>query len=818
MTLFQQVVNYRRYQEWLQENLLDLGTNTQVFFVGSLAEPTIGVLGETLQILRNFPHSMGRDNLFSRVVAFLSLQSSVSNPLPAEEIFAVCRELGRFSFAGPHKMNTAYGDNLVVYSALFDALFILDDPILGSTPPDKEEGQLLAEAMYTLIHPTSRQIWENVQNDLTDSGQIRHNSHQAVAHGLGIATLYIPAQLVKRYVAARLAYAAIFGELVNHTEGLVCQNMIQPEQPFSTARRFLTSGPYVHPVFRWILDADASSHFDIVPDLDSGFITAFQGQLSHSLVRALNEIPADISHICLSLETLDAHLKQCEVWFKSSKPANMNAPERFAFQYTLTKWQESVLALLKELRTWKQAFFSPEQVGTSASTNLLVSDWRSSRTRSGWRNDFGEDVTSSAPKDISSILNLYRKDAEKKLAAGFNNHIYRSVVSDPAGSLHELESYYADTVRPELSRFTSEPSLSFKRVHDRLEWWVRLAPDQVPQLYLVCWSAHGEITSEPNPRYCFKADQLQGFVDAVFDLAISQTSALEADLTGKWFNQRVRLFADFLYQAKEAFLSYDQDIALLDNNIASRRSYLISHDPTLSRELVGRVFPDTPRSEKNELAGGDPTRFTALSLRLNIPFGAVTALENIKREYIGKSPEKIHVYIQEQVAAVYERRIWNLERTRTLLSPDFVSLLADPQLVTLFCQALFTGTIASSYDESGRQQSWKVSAFDGFAELELAPVGGDGLLTAFRRFVLELPNEQDLNQNPHRNFHPTKRTQYLNLLTKKSKENIAESHAVRDSLKQEFESWRKKGEQDGLARSFSIILQCELDEPVWKGW
>lgn len=821
MTLFQQVVNYRRYQEWLQESLLDLGANIQVVFVGSLAEASIGMLGDALQILWNFPYSMGRASLFSRVVAFLSLQSVAPNELTPEETFATCREIGRFTFPGPHKMRKEYGGNSMVHSALLDALFLQEEPALPKgVSPDKGSAQLLAESLYVLMDSSSPKIWENLKNHLAKSGQVRHDTHQTVAHSLGVATVYIPTHTIKRYVAARLAYAALVGEQLNRAEGLVCRKPAQPEQPIVTARRLLTNGPYDHPSFRWILDADSSTYFTNVPDLGPDFITAFQGQISNTLVHSLNQTPADLSHLCLSFQALERHLRQCMDWFNISKPTNPNAPERFSFQYTLSRWQENIQELLRELHGWEQVLLPVRQDEASFSQlNTLVPNWHDATDVSSWRSDVKNTTSVPAKKGVSSILSSYRKDAEDALVTGFNDYVYRSIVSDLTGSLNEVEIYYADTVRPELLRFSSEPSPPYKRIMERLEWRIQLKPDQTAQLYLVCWPARSGETPEPDARYCFKSDQAQAFADAVFNLACSQITALESDLTGKWFHQRVQLFTDFLHRASQVSLNYDPNIESM-GNVAYRQSYLISHDPTLSRALVSSVFPDTPRREINELDEGDPIRLTALSLRLNIPFSAVTVLKNISRQYVDTLPEKIHLYTQEQVASIYERRFWKLERNRILFPPDFVTLLADPQLVTLFCQGLFTGVIKAAYDESNPQQIWKIISVDEFAELELATISGDGLLTAFRRFVLELPNEVDLNQNPHRNFHSTRRLRYLEALTRKIKKSAldAESRVVRMGLKEELERWKKKGELDNFALSFSVILQCEMDEPIWKDW
>lgn len=817
--LFQQVLNYRRYKDWLKESLLDLGNGTQVFFVGSLDEPVSGILGDLLQILRNFPENLGKAGLLSRVVALLSLQSSSANKLPPQEVFAACREIGRFTFPGPHRMNLSYGGEQVIFSALLDGLFILEDTFDMKPGSGESSEHVLAESLFALVHPSAQKIWENLNVDLAASGRIRHDYHQAVVHSAGVATLHVPTASIKRYMAARLANAAIVGERTNVDEGIVAlKKTANDESPQKTARRFLLDEPYVHPVFGWILDASSPGYFDIVPNLDQEFIPAFQSQLSHGLVRALNQIPSDILHLCSSLEWLEDHLAHCKNWLHASKPRNANAPERFAFQYALTKWHESVHDLSQDLHAWKKLFFSSPASETSLREVPAISDWRQLVNPSDWKEGRGNKIAQT--RNIFSILNAHRENAEKALKAGIEDRVCRSVALDSRDDMQEMESYYAQSIRPELSRFMSDPSSLFLRVRDRLEWWIRISPNNTPQLFLVCWPAHANTRPEPPPEYCYKADRAADFVDAVNALAYSQTRGIESELTGDWLRRRANRFVDFLRRAGDAYIRYDQNFASLINNSASRRSYLISHDQAMNRELVPFVFSETPRSEINELDQGEPSRVTAVSFRLNVPLDTIRYFQETRHEYIEKSPEKLHLYPQEQTAVNYEKRIWKLNRTRVLLSPDFVSMLADQSLVTIFCQGVINNIICPVQDKNGRALQWTVTSLENFSELELAPVGGDGLLFAFKCFVLDLPSETDITQNPHNHFHPSRRAQFLNLVRKYAKENALslEAQNNRENIKNEFEYWKNRGEKDEVARSFYTVLQCELDEPVWKDW
>jgi hypothetical protein len=820
--LFQQVVNYKRYQEWLHETLLDLGADIQVFFVGSIAEITIGLMGDSIQILSNFSRGLGKPRLISRVCAFLSLRSLSSFALPAEEVFASYREISRYTFNGPHGMNPSFGQESTIELALLDYLFILDD-VLPITLAEKQEvniAQLLADSLFSLIHPSARFLWENLLNDLPLSGRIRQESHQSVVHGIGNATLYIPITEIKRYISARLAHAVLFGEQADLEEGLVKPSSSLKENPQFLARRFLLNGPFPHPVYKWLLDASSSNYFNAIPDLSTEFVLVFQAQIAHSLTQYLNQSPVDFGQACAALDWLETHLKKCENWLSSSKPDNPNAPERFTFQHILFKWRESLRFLSDDLANWqKKMLFSPAPA-IPAVTAVSTSDWRNtSSIVSDWRQG-NSPGSSQTPANVSETLKAWRMRSEAMLSKSSNDPIYRSVLADANGGLKELELYYADTVRPELSRIGTSTGTSFARIRQQLEWWIQVTPDRLPQLYLVCWPATMQPATVPTSEVRFRSDQVQEFAAALMELTLSQTESLESDLTINWFGRRLRHMADFLHRADDAFIEYDRNQAAHFANAASRRSYLISYDPTLSRDLVTAVFPNTPRLEINELSGGQKTRFTAITLRLNIPFDTINKLQEFRREYSEKQSESIHLYSQERTAVVYEKRLWKLHRSRILLSPEIVTLLVDPHLVTLFFQSLFTGVLHVEQDEIDNQSYWTLKAVKEFSSLRLAPLGKDGLYSALRHFALELPNAADINQNPQNHFHPSRRLHYISSLTALSKELAfkPETRDIRESLKVEFDVWKSRAELDELARSFHTLIVCELDEPVWTGW
>lgn len=830
---FQQVINYKKYQEWLQESLADLNSGVQVFFVGSLSDASIGILGEALQILRSIPKNLGRANLLLRVCAFLSLGSVNKSGLAESEIFAASREVGRMTFSGPHCMNTSYGAESVVRTALLDHLFILDTELPPSIPERKEVNiaQHLAETLFSLLHPSASFLWENLLNDIKQAAGIRTKSSHAVVHSVGIATSYIPLQKMKQYIALRLAFAALFGEREAKQEGLLTRAEERDVTQVGNAQhKFLTARTsFFHPVFDWILRASDSSYFDEVPDLEpENFIPIFQLQLSHSLLAYLNEIPANLEKAKQELSQLDSHLLKCENYFKHSKPRQSNTVGRLNFEYILSKWRETVNALVADLAEWQKNILgkidtgSPGKPVSSTSGISAVTDWRTEPlTKSGgWREIGKDEPVLSRLSNTHDILLQWRKDVESELSVANTDRIYRSVAADDEGDLSQLETYYMDTVRPELSIVGRGNSPNFIRVQERLQWWVEIIPDKAPKLYLLCWLPSFKKAIDPPPQDVrFRPEQFEGLASRLLNLALMQTERVEADLAGEWFPRRATTKADFLRRAEDVYIKYDHNLAAKFSEAAKRRSYLITNSPGLSRNIVYDIFPNTPRLEINELTDGEKARCTALTLRLNIPVGSILKLREFQQTYSDGAAETVHLYSQERTAAAYEKRVWKLQREKILLAPEITVLLANPGLVTLFFQSLFAGVIRQNRRHDDKL-IWQVDELDDFAPLELADSGKSGLLQAFQRFVLELPNDESVNQNPKNHFHPERRNYYLAALTEKAKkQRVASGKSGVDRLiSEQVAYWQHQAQNDEKAHSFYVLLVCELEEPVWRDW
>lgn len=827
--LFQQRVNASRLRDWLQETLLDLGDGVQVFLIGSLAEPICGMMGEALQMLRLLPPSMAKKNPFVRVSALLSLSAEgLERPaLSLEEVFAAFREAGRFTFNGPHRMNNDLSLSLLVRSALLDHLFLVESPVNfqnGSSPLLIDVPQALAETLFTLVHPSARFLWENLINDLRLAGQLRQQTHLPVLHGVGISTLYIPLQHIKKYLAARLAYAAMFGEQKDEEEGFLSSRTLPEEAPpLLRASRLLRAGSpsssALHPLFDWLFTLNSPASLNALPTLGPEYISAFQSQLANGLFQTLNAAPANLKQLSETLAALLQHLENIQTWMQSARPANPRHPSRAIFASLLPRWKETTQAVLNNLQTWENALQVASASVSSPTPTPLPASWRS--TTGSWRKESSAPPP-AAPKNVFQAFTQARSEAEKALTrAPGDRVVYRSVMAETPGDTRELEKYYTESVRPELHTFLNQPSLAFRRLRERLQWWVRLSPNREPEIYLLCWPPGADTsTGQPPDQGTFRADQALELAQALLRLASRQAEQAEADLTGSWFVGRIRALAREM-SVEEPYLAYDHQLLSPQEQ---RRSYLISHDPTLSRAVLKDVFPQISRLSVTELPGGDPSRFTALTLRLNLPQSAILTLQQAQTAYSEKLPENLHLYPQEAKAAAYERyarRNFGLSFT---FAADFLPAFSDPQAAPLFCKAWLYGVI-DLFQEEGVMPEWQVAPLGGaFSALPLAPGGPGSLLQAFFRFTVELPFAPDVELNPQNHFHSQRRQAYFRALVTEINHRALEpeTQAILARRKDEIQAWReqagnwKNPQADLLLQSFALVLHAEYNQSSLK--
>jgi hypothetical protein len=727
-----------------------------------------------------------------------------------------------------------------VHAALLDYVLFLE--ARGSSPHALDlsglpfiDGmrQAMAEVLFSLMHPAGRVLYLDLIK--TPAAEIRAQSHNAIVHSLGIATLYIPLQDLELYAAARLARAVIFSENeVRAREGLayhLSEAFVDSEAAEANARDWLSKGPSAHPFFGWLLNAQDAAYFRIIPNIGPEFKGAFKTQLAHGLVQVLND-PALVDRLGLarlSLGWLEQRFSNLVEWHRQALMKQTGSPERRWLQDFLDEGLKAIEHLLNQVRAWEAVLYPRSSASGGQSLSRENSESFSFTPGSWWgspqdnpQKEITEQNQAFMGDTLEEIFEYKRQHAEKRLLQSGAGQVRRSVLDGGEGDLREARIYYENTVRSELASHALETGRAFERVRERLGWWVQLG--EQPKVLLVCFPAEysrEDEQAELPEEALWEPGQCAGLAQTILELCRIQTRGLSDDLVGPWLRDRFLRSAEFLGRANDPLVRYDQQAAVSGYYRTIRKAYLVGRDKALTGECRPRVFPNISSSDIQEQGGGEPDRLTAITIEYNIPLGTLLLLKKYYSSY--SHQESYHIYIQEQIATRYERQIRSFAGWVELPS-DLSMLLVDAQRVSLFCQAIFCGLIQVVPDELGYRRNWSVMSHivEAVQPFQLAPANSPSdLLSAMRAFVLDLPNSPGLESQFGSPFHPSRYAGFIDRLWKEARRcrGRADFTNQREHFEREYLTyWRQQGEQDSLARAFANLLQAELEEPVWRDW
>lgn len=837
LSLFLEAGALRYFHEWLHSCLMTLQRNIQVFVLASAAEPEISLVGPILQILRLKPET---SSPYSNLIVMLSLTSvsSVLTIAPAES-YASLREISRLTYSGPHKMTEMpLLRESIVRSALIDHLFIFDEsqPRLrdNSIPMRFENGlgQSMAEVLYNFCHPASQPFWEHAQNDASTLGHYRYQLHEPVISAVGVRTLHVPLAEMQAFLAARLSQAVIFGDDQRDLrEQLIPPGVTPPADPKTIetlARNWLIDkDPNFHPVFEWLWTIQSPQDLRTLPDFSYEFKDLYAAKLSYRLVRFLNE-PDEIDKLrtaVLVIKVQEQRFVTLLDWMQRLPPDAEAIMGQQKFLDILTRWQKTAQSLVNSVSEWQKVLSNPRENLASENSSKPASDlsllWTSKRHSSDWSKPKDDLLSPPRAQSLYKLLSAAKYRARQSLIENSYSAVRVALNGDMQDPLREVDRYYKDSVRPELSQYGMGISEAYRWLRNRLMWWIRLEPGREPELLLVCWP--GDITAEwnthPPDSACYSVFDIERLSEAILELAAAQLRGMRSDLTGAWFQRRLKETAPKIQSTTEAvFLDYDENAVIRLVGSEIRRYYLTARDKGLTGVLSRIVFPDRLPGQINELGGGDPSRFSSMTIRAGIPISAINRIREWYPAY--NHLARLHQYSQEKLAARYENLIRLKCGKRVMIPPEVTMLLTDEQLVTLFCQALYCGLIYIGYDELQKTQKWLLQSVADFPPLPLADNNADGVLNAFRNFTLELPNPSGVGQNPNAHFHVSRRKQFLEALRKETRAiRQANSKLLRDEFSHGLlVDLKARGEQDEVMQAFAYILEMEIDEPAWKGW
>lgn len=834
LSLFRTTHNLTQFQGWLDQCLRDLVSDIRVFVVASIADAIIGLLGDILQVLRLRP---GQDTPYKNISALLSSETlRPENSLDDAEIYAVMREITRMTTGGIHKLHplpVASGD--VFHSALLDHAFFLgtgsgfpDALDLTSTSFADGPGQALAEFLFTLTHSSADLIWQHFQN-------VPHSN--AVVHTAGIATLYIPVVEIQDYIASRLVNAVFYGERHDRSgEGLLAQSghpVDNLEKAPILAYRWLNEGPCAHPLFLWLLGINTPGALQSLPDFEvREFAAAFQAQMAYGLSAFLND-PAEVDHLKQArqaIEWLETHFADLNTWLNSAQTVAPNAPVRLNFHDFLHRCRELLAVLKTQVQKWEEVVQLESRRAMPGGALDGIPDWheagvppsleaarrrQASPISTDWRTlpASSDDVAADwAIEPIAGLINKRRGDAETRLVKSTEGRIRRALIPRGGNAVREVENYYRDTIRPELSQHGLDNSKAFERLRERLAWWVKSIPDQSPELLLVCLPPHCSGAAIPGEA-CFSPRDVKKLVDTIHDVAALLVGGRRSDLTGNWLREQLRQAVGFLERAALPLLKYAHR-----GNEAPL--YYLVGSTDITERYRGAVFQN-PRNTVNELVG-EADRFTALTLWDNI---FLDSIELMKTAYAAYRPHvKLHLFPQERAAVVYENYfLRQLNLRGVVIPPGLILMLADPQLATLFFQALLGGLITPQPASEGGLR-WTLASLGDFDPLPLAAAqtasDGQSLVESLRLFALEKPNDPIMRHelNPAEHFGQESK-KFLEVLHQAAyrQRSQADFPQCSNQLLPLIDEWMSR-EDNAMMRAFAALLAVERHEPVWKDW
>jgi hypothetical protein len=822
--------NLSKFSEWLGNSLFDLGleNNTRVFIVGSINEPIIGILGDLLQIFRLKP---GLKNPYRSISALLSLEDFSSKlSIGHDESYAALTELTRMCYGGVQQLDPLPGMSDEMYhSALLDQIFLISSPkddrsSISSRDPSKDSSseEAVGEALFSLSHPSADIIWE----DLHDA----HNPVEAFVYTLGIRTLQIPVAKIREYIADRLIKAALFGDEDTFTGKkfikFTSSQLLQSISLEKTLIEWFSAGDFVHPLFRWLYTLDYSDQIRFLPLVSKNirdFRIQFNQLIGYRLMSLLNdpEESKGLNFVTRLLNSIEIRFNLFIDLIKRDRGRIKNQQEITALIELIQSFIGSITALNKQLVDWSEALGVQSQ-GTKTDKTININIDKLEDNGSGSFSDFDlnwkkskvippNEGKASSTNNLRKILDDRIENARMALFETTKGKYRRGLANH---QMQDVEDYYKKAIRPDLITVDMDEGTALKRVRERLFWWIDSKPNESPQLY-IAYIPPSHSAKNPIPQTAlYTSKELKRLLDAIYEVAYFQTIDCSDDLSGSWFMTQLEKNKVFLQEASKPLLKFR-------NGTKNSKTYLISKDSEILTEIKNSMF-----KAGKIITIGEQNRFTALSIWEDILISTIDFTDK-SDSYMSRPHHqtRLQLYSQEKNAAIYESYLRKKKISKDFIFPPCITVsFANQKLVTLFSQAFLASLISLQRDEkSFGGQFWTLKAIGRFKPLRLSPgTNSDpkGLLNAFKKFTLELPNQKQ-NQyeiNPETHFAKVNVDDLLDTLHQKayahrSQENFPQCEKT---LLNQINQWKEI--KDKSIQGLFAILFIELEAPQWEEW
>jgi len=827
---FNHVANLPNINTYLSRMVQTLRSDIRVYIVASLREPIIGVTGDLLTLL----HQIRKNSFFQidSVTAILTLDVPDNTlQLDDADIYAALREISRFAIKGVQVLNPAVRDfSEVVDANLIDHIFLTDQG--DNTPTNEGQGdfrhgtaQHISEFLFTLAHPSAAMIWEHLPNVQTRAASIQENIADVVLHTYDIATLYFPTGLFRDYASRHFAKAVLYGH--NQDRGLFssANSQIEISKLISS---WMRTRPYDAEFFQWLFRNayPDSKDFNKLPILDQRFGALFVDKIIYHLNRFLyrDGTLVDAWRIARWLKN------RCEkVISDLGEPETIrNAPSNVqAFSRLMKEIEGALIDLDRQIVLWIK-FYAP---GFYSEQSVRISNEDSSNPFEGRESSLARKVEPSNPFEtvtrqtspdriskidpqpisLRKVLDDQLIEIAAELSQAASGNFRQSMLSN-SQQTNNVDKAEMDKLYSDLPLDTH-----LENARKRVGWHFSVqGKTKRISLDVVCLPYNWQKNADKEGAL-FAAQKADRFLGQLIQYCEYELRNVSTHITTAWFDKNVEHQVGYFLARNLTLLEYDAEKLHreFDSEVGHRFGYLVARNDDLANKYTVSTFSHLPDETVTPIASGERTRISKIEITANIPLTTVTKYLATYQDYKFADARHLHLYPQEQNAKYFEKRIrslgWGQQDIR--LTPQITMMLADKSLVDLFFQALFTGVIKHHAVEGIlREEQWGIVPLGEFIQVDLAAVQ-EGILGAFRSFVIELPNTN--LEMPHP-FHPRLRQQYLETIRyeiqKRQRIQEYQKHYgdAKDKLLPEIE---KLGKSDTCQRDLAEIMKVALESP-----
>lgn len=741
----------------LQKSVTTFKSDPKVYLIANLNEPESSLLWDISFLLRykvaeGFRVQMNAASL----TAILAVNTGNSPSFDVgRDTFASIRELNRFLYNGFTRfIYPAPELTGIAEAALVDLCFLVDKKSSQKTPDDfyrtdesAEVVRAMSESLTILVSPDNA-IHQSLQNLSEKSSTAREEYKQAFVSSIGIATIKLPVDDLRRAVELRLLRTVFFsGDSGQPGEGIIpipwdLSKKPAPDDKLTQKKTldFLHLELAVaHPVFAPILDVlllgKSMGLGNLPANLDDLFISKMAEWITRELNGADSLTFASRSNrfplVASCLYELQRLLEQAQFTLKRMEKS------RIPFEQSLNIHLDHWLAVIKQadaqLKDWHQVIAGKSNIG------------------GGERRRFS---TSPRTDDGPSLLQFIESDwykARSALSSWVRSSIRKAPIEDGNNEppFEGLEKpFFIRYICPELSDKTGAKGDILDKFSARVGWYCK--NENGLKLYLLIAS----VTNDPQDGLLktsimlYARNQLeQAYNQLVILAGYYSRGLLEERLSSYLQPGALPTIAEFLQEARDSMLPYNAMDAPVDQ---IGRHFLLTSDPRLAQKIENEFSHYTPQFIQQDSAVDFPQSITVISFHHIIALETTDVYVNAQKGYSFQS--RAHIFVAEQHAAMVENELRNILESPLLLHPQFirffeVGMPADNgstsrylPLVNLFFKGWLFGLVRCD----SALKVWHVPPVSDFQEVTVK-AGGKDLLGAAREFSLNMPCSSSLH-------------------------------------------------------------------------